>query len=375
MARTASAASSPDADGRSGRGPIVRALRERPGFLIRRLHQIHLALFATECAGEAVTPVQFSLLTALEEMDAIEQTALGHAIGLDRTKTADVLDRLQQRGLVKRKVSAQDRRRKTVCLTLSGRATVEAPAEIPEPLLAVAAAAGAREGWRVGPAPRRGPPFSRARSRCVPRRTSESRNPARLRRRAWRLVPEVGGRRRPRARTDCPAERRPCVGRPPVRPRDARRRAIRTRIGMVFQRFALWSHPTVLQNVMAAPVRVLKREGRTAEAQALALLEHVGLAAKRDEYPARLSGGQKQRVGIARALAMTPDVLLFDEPTSALDPELVGEVLFVMKGLAADGMTMVAVTHEMAFARDVASRIVFLDGGRTVEEGGRRAPC
>ncbi|HEY1779638.1 MAG TPA: MarR family winged helix-turn-helix transcriptional regulator [Roseiarcus sp.] len=124
MARTASAASSPDADGRSGRGPLVRALRERPGFLIRRLHQIHLALFATECAGEAVTPVQFSLLTALEEMDAIEQTALGHAIGLDRTSTADVLDRLQQRGLVKRKVSAQDRRRKTVCLTRSGRATV-----------------------------------------------------------------------------------------------------------------------------------------------------------------------------------------------------------------------------------------------------------
>ena len=160
MARTASAASSPDADGRSRRGPIVRALRERPGFLIRRLHQIHLALFATECAGEAVTPVQFSLLTALEEMDAIEQTALGHAIGLDRTKTADVLDRLQQRGLVKRKVSAQDRRRKTVCLTLSGRATVEAPTEIPEPLLAVAAAAAAREGWQDGQASARAAVFA-----------------------------------------------------------------------------------------------------------------------------------------------------------------------------------------------------------------------
>lgn len=145
--------------------------------------------------------------------------------------------------------------------------------------------------------------------------------------------------------------------------------AMRTRIGMVFQHFALWPHLTVLQNVMAAPFHVLRRDRRTVEAQALALLERVGLAAKRDEYPARLSGGQKQRVGIARALAMTPDVLLFDEPTSALDPELVGEVLFVMKGLAAEGMTMVVVTHEMAFARDVASRIVFLDGGRIVEEG------
>ena len=114
---------------------------------------------------------------------------------------------------------------------------------------------------------------------------------------------------------------------------------------MVFQHFALWPHLTVPRNVKAAPVHVPKRDRRTAEAQAPALLERVGLAAKRDEYSARLSGGQKQRVGIARALAITPDVLLFDEPTNALDPELVGEVLFVMKGLAAEGMTMVAVTH------------------------------
>ncbi|WP_245884303.1 amino acid ABC transporter ATP-binding protein [Hartmannibacter diazotrophicus] len=145
--------------------------------------------------------------------------------------------------------------------------------------------------------------------------------------------------------------------------------AIRTRIGMVFQHFALWPHLTVLQNVMEAPVHVLKRGREEARAEAEALLERVGLAEKKDQFPSRLSGGQKQRVGIARALAMQPDLLLFDEPTSALDPELVGEVLAVMKDLASEGRTMVVVTHEMAFARDVASRVIFLDGGRIVESG------
>lgn len=144
---------------------------------------------------------------------------------------------------------------------------------------------------------------------------------------------------------------------------------LRTRMGMVFQHFALWPHLTVLQNVMEAPVQVQKRAKADVEAEALALLAKVGLSEKRDVFPSRLSGGQKQRVGIARALAMKPDVLLFDEPTSALDPELVGEVLVVMRELASEGMTMVIVTHEMAFARDVASRILFLDQGRLVESG------
>ena len=145
--------------------------------------------------------------------------------------------------------------------------------------------------------------------------------------------------------------------------------AIRTRIGMVFQHFALWPHLTVLDNVMAAPIHVQRRDRAEVRREAEALLQRVGIADKAGQYPARLSGGQKQRVGIARALAMKPDLLLFDEPTSALDPELVGEVLAVMKDLAREGMTMVVVTHEMAFARDVASRVVFLDQGRIVESG------
>ncbi|MBV8926605.1 MAG: amino acid ABC transporter ATP-binding protein [Bradyrhizobium sp.] len=142
---------------------------------------------------------------------------------------------------------------------------------------------------------------------------------------------------------------------------------IRTRIGMVFQHFALWPHLTVLQNLMEAPVQVQKRPKAEVRDEALALLAKVGLSDKRDVFPAKLSGGQKQRVGIARALAMRPDLLLFDEPTSALDPELVGEVLVVMRELAREGMTMVVVTHEMGFARDAATRILFLDRGRVVE--------
>jgi polar amino acid transport system ATP-binding protein len=145
--------------------------------------------------------------------------------------------------------------------------------------------------------------------------------------------------------------------------------AIRTRIGMVFQHFALWPHLTVLQNVMDAPVQAQRRPKQEVRDEALALLSKVGLLEKRDAFPARLSGGQKQRVGIARALAMRPDLLLFDEPTSALDPELVGEVLTVMRDLAREGMTMVIVTHEMGFARDAASRVLFLDRGRVVETG------
>jgi polar amino acid transport system ATP-binding protein len=142
---------------------------------------------------------------------------------------------------------------------------------------------------------------------------------------------------------------------------------MRTRIGFVFQHFALWPHLSVLDNVMAAPLHVQRRPKADLRAEAEALLAKVGLSDKRDAMPARLSGGQKQRVGIARALAMRPALLLFDEPTSALDPELVGEVLAVMQALARDGMTMVVVTHEMAFARAAASRIVFMDQGRIVE--------
>jgi len=142
---------------------------------------------------------------------------------------------------------------------------------------------------------------------------------------------------------------------------------IRTRIGMVFQHFALWPHLTVLQNLMEAPVQVQKRPRADVREEGLALLAKVGLSDKRDAFPAKLSGGQKQRVGIARALAMRPDLLLFDEPTSALDPELVGEVLVVMRDLAREGMTMVVVTHEMGFARDAATRVLFLDRGRVVE--------
>ncbi|MEK9969061.1 MAG: amino acid ABC transporter ATP-binding protein [Ferrovibrio sp.] len=139
--------------------------------------------------------------------------------------------------------------------------------------------------------------------------------------------------------------------------------------GMVFQRFNLFQHMTALQNIAEGPVTVQKRRKADVLAEGMALLERVGLADKRDAYPAQLSGGQQQRVAIARALAMKPEVMLFDEPTSALDPELVGEVLSVMRGLAGSGMTMVVVTHELGFAREVAHRVVFMDRGAIVESG------
>jgi polar amino acid transport system ATP-binding protein len=154
-----------------------------------------------------------------------------------------------------------------------------------------------------------------------------------------------------------------------VRMSDRELAAVRTRIGMVFQHFALWPHMTVLQNVMEAPVHVLRRTRADAKREAEALLARVGLADKMESFPSKLSGGQKQRVGIARSLAMQPEVILFDEPTSSLDPELVGEVLAVVQDLAREGMTMVVVTHEMSFARDVASRVVFMDKGQVVETG------
>lgn len=140
-------------------------------------------------------------------------------------------------------------------------------------------------------------------------------------------------------------------------------------MGMVFQRFNLFPHKTVLENVMIAPVHVRKISKDEAKKRAMDLLARVGLADKADEYPSRLSGGQQQRVAIARALAMEPKIMLFDEPTSALDPELVGEVLNVMKQLAKEGMTMIVVTHEMAFAREVANRVIFMESGAIVEEG------
>ena len=144
---------------------------------------------------------------------------------------------------------------------------------------------------------------------------------------------------------------------------------MRTKLAMVFQQFNLWSHMTVLQNVVEAPVHVLKVPRKEATERAEALLAKVGILERKDYYPAHLSGGQQQRVAIARALAMEPAVLLFDEPTSALDPELVGEVLRVMRDLAAEGRTMLVVTHEMAFARDVASEVVFLHKGRVDSKG------
>ncbi len=144
---------------------------------------------------------------------------------------------------------------------------------------------------------------------------------------------------------------------------------LRARLSMVFQQFNLWGHMNVLQNVMEAPVHVLKQDKKTARDKAVAMLEKVGLAARLDAFPAQLSGGQQQRVAIARALAMEPEVMLFDEPTSALDPELVGEVLKVMRELAKEGRTMLVVTHEMGFAREVASRVMFLHKGQTEEEG------
>ena len=144
---------------------------------------------------------------------------------------------------------------------------------------------------------------------------------------------------------------------------------MRSRLGFVFQSFNLWSHMTVLQNVIEAPVHVLKRDRRECVAEAEALLEKVGIAEKRNQYPIQLSGGQQQRAAIARALAMRPQAILFDEPTSALDPELVGEVLRVIRALAEEGRTMLIVTHEMGFARDVASSVVFLEQGRIEEQG------
>jgi polar amino acid transport system ATP-binding protein len=143
----------------------------------------------------------------------------------------------------------------------------------------------------------------------------------------------------------------------------------RTEMGMVFQRFNLWPHLSALDNVTLGPIRVLKQSAEQARAEGRALLEKVGLGHKADEYPERLSGGQQQRVAIARALAMQPKLLLFDEPTSALDPELIGEVLNVMRALAQEGRTMLVVTHEMRFAQDAADRVIFMDDGVIVEEG------
>jgi len=145
--------------------------------------------------------------------------------------------------------------------------------------------------------------------------------------------------------------------------------AMRKRVGMVFQHFNLFPHLTILENVTLAPIRHKMMTEEQAKAKAMELLNRVGVGDKADNYPAQLSGGQKQRVAIARSLALSPEVMLFDEPTSALDPEMVGEVLEVMKQLAQEGMTMVVVTHEMGFAREVANRVFFMDGGGILEEG------
>ena len=144
---------------------------------------------------------------------------------------------------------------------------------------------------------------------------------------------------------------------------------VRENVGMVFQHFNLFNNLNVLENLMLAPVDLKKKNKQEAKESAIKMLEKVGVSDKIDYYPSQLSGGQKQRVAIARALCMEPDIMLFDEPTSALDPEMVGEVLQVMKQLAADGMTMVIVTHEIGFAREVADRVIFMDGGYIVEEG------
>ena len=143
----------------------------------------------------------------------------------------------------------------------------------------------------------------------------------------------------------------------------------RRKMGMVFQHFNLFPHMTIMKNLTIAPMKLLKKSKAEAEKKAMELLERVGLADRADAYPAQLSGGQKQRVAIVRALCMNPDVMLFDEPTSALDPEMVGEVLQVMKQLAKEGMTMIVVTHEMGFAREVADRVIFMSDGQIVEEG------
>ena len=143
----------------------------------------------------------------------------------------------------------------------------------------------------------------------------------------------------------------------------------RQKMGMVFQHFNLFPHMTLLKNMTIAPMKLLKKSQADAEKKAMELLERVGLADRANAYPSQLSGGQKQRIAIVRALCMEPDVMLFDEPTSALDPEMVGEVLDVMKQLAREGMTMVVVTHEMGFAREVGDRVIFMDGGKLIEEG------
>ncbi len=153
----------------------------------------------------------------------------------------------------------------------------------------------------------------------------------------------------------------------PLSPRQVE--GVRQRLGMVFQQFNLWSHRTVLENVMEGPVQVRRTPKAEARDKAKALLDRVGLSDRIDMYPSQLSGGQQQRVAIARALAMEPDAILFDEPTSALDPELVGEVLKVMQSLAEEGRTMIVVTHEMSFARDVSTEVVFLHEGRILEQG------
>lgn len=155
----------------------------------------------------------------------------------------------------------------------------------------------------------------------------------------------------------------------PVDARSATARQIRIDVGMVFQRFNLFPHMTALENIIEGPVQVKRQPVAAARDAAMSLLHKVGLAAKANHYPSQLSGGQQQRIAIARALAMKPKAMLFDEPTSALDPELVGDVLAVMKDLAREGMTMLVVTHEMEFAADVASRVLFLDQGVILEEG------
>ena len=143
----------------------------------------------------------------------------------------------------------------------------------------------------------------------------------------------------------------------------------RQKMGMVFQHFNLFPHKTIKENITLAPIKLLGKSKEEADKRAMELLERVGLAEKADSYPSQLSGGQKQRIAIVRSLAMDPDVILFDEPTSALDPEMVGEVLELMKQLAREGMTMVVVTHEMGFAREVSNRVIFMDGGYIIEEG------
>lgn len=144
---------------------------------------------------------------------------------------------------------------------------------------------------------------------------------------------------------------------------------LRMRVGMVFQQFNLWAHMTILENLIEAPVHVLKQNKKAAIEQAELLLKKVGLIDKKDRYPSQISGGQQQRAAIARALMMKPEIMLFDEPTSALDPEMVGEVLNVMQGLAAEGMTMLVATHELGFARRVATQAIFLEGGKILEQG------